>query len=131
MNDGKDHADVVESRYVEEGEGLEEPTGAHHHQQLAVQVKIDLHTQGVGLIKPAETLRRQQLTVPQDKIDLHTQGVGLMKPAEALHHQHLTVQDKTDLHIQGVGLIKPAEALQYQQLTVQDKIFPYTRREYG
>ncbi len=83
MNDGKDHANVVESRYVEKGEGLEEPAGAHHHQQLAVQVKIDLHTQRIGLIKPAETLHRQQLTV-QDKIDLHTQRVGLIQPAETL-----------------------------------------------
>ncbi len=78
MNDGKDHANVVESRYVEEGEGLEEPAGAHHHQQLAVQVKIDLRTQGVGLIKPAEALRHQQLTV-QDKIGLHTRREGLTK----------------------------------------------------
>jgi hypothetical protein len=83
LNDGKDHANVVECRYVEEGECLEEPAGAHHHQQLAVQVKIDLHTQRVGLIKPAETLHRQQLIV-QDKIDLHTHRVGLIQPAEAL-----------------------------------------------
>ncbi len=109
MNDGKDHANVVESRYVEEGEGLEEPTGAHHHQQLAVQVKIDLHTQGVGLIKLAEALQYQQLTV-QDKIYLHTHGVGKIKPAKALHRQKLAVQVKIDLHTHRVGLIKPAEA---------------------
>jgi hypothetical protein len=78
LNDGKDHANVVESRNVEEGECLEEPAGAHHHQQLAVQVKIDLHTQRIGLIKPAEALCRQQLTV-RDKIGLHTHREGLTK----------------------------------------------------
>ncbi len=71
MNDGKDHANVVESRYVEKGEGLEEPARANHHQQLAVQVKIDLKAQRVGLIKPTGAHHHQQLAV-QVKIDLHT-----------------------------------------------------------
>jgi hypothetical protein len=44
LYDGEDHADVVEGGDVEEGEGLEEPAGANYHQQLAVQVKVDLHT---------------------------------------------------------------------------------------
>ncbi len=105
MNDGKDHANVVEGRYVEEGEGLEEPAGAHHHQQLAVEVKIDLHTYRVGLIKTAEALHHQQLT-EQDKIDLHTRRVGLIHPAEALHRQQLTEPDKIDLHTRREGLTK-------------------------
>ena len=42
LDDGKDHAYVVEGGDVQEGEGLEQPAGAHHHQQLAVQVKVDL-----------------------------------------------------------------------------------------
>jgi hypothetical protein len=45
---------------------------ALYHQQLAVHVKIDLHTHRVGLIKSAEALYHQQLDV-QVKIDLHTQ----------------------------------------------------------
>jgi hypothetical protein len=94
LNDGKDHANVVEGRYVEEGEGLEEPAGAHHHQQLAVQVKIDLHTQGIGLIKPAHALHSQQLTV-QDKIDLHTHREGLTKLMLAANHD---IHQKIILH---------------------------------